>query len=84
LIPRLSKLELLVWKCEVQIKPRYLKEKRAATAALFLDGCSESSREDYDPLDHEHPVVDPHVSHFMQVPFRTRVKFPHSEHISPS
>jgi hypothetical protein len=33
---------------------------------------------------HEHPVVLPHVSHFMQVPFRTSVKFPHSEHISPS
>jgi hypothetical protein len=33
---------------------------------------------------HEHPVVDPHVSHFMQVPFRTKVKFPHSPHISPS
>jgi hypothetical protein len=33
---------------------------------------------------HEHPVVDPHVSHFMQVPLRTRVKLPHSEHISPS
>jgi hypothetical protein len=35
-------------------------------------------------LDHEHPVVDPHVSHFMQVPLRTSVKLPHSEHISPS
>jgi dGTPase len=33
---------------------------------------------------HEHPVVAPHVSHFMQVPFRTKVKFPHSPHISPS
>jgi hypothetical protein len=33
---------------------------------------------------HEHPVVDPHVSHFMQVPFRTSVKLPHSPHISPS
>jgi hypothetical protein len=33
---------------------------------------------------HEHPVVLPHVSHFMQVPFRTSVKLPHSEHISPS
>jgi hypothetical protein len=33
---------------------------------------------------HEHPVVDPHVSHFMHVPFRTSVKLPHSEHISPS
>src|SRR5215216_1214045 len=33
---------------------------------------------------HEHPVVLPHVSHFMQVPFRTSVKLPHSPHISPS
>ena len=33
---------------------------------------------------HEHPVVLPHVSHFMHVPFRTSVKFPHSPHISPS
>jgi hypothetical protein len=30
------------------------------------------------------PVVLPHVSHFMQVPLRTRVKLPHSLHISPS
>ncbi len=36
----------------------------------------------HDP--HEHPVVLPHVSHFMQVPFRTKVKFPHSPHASPS
>ncbi len=35
-------------------------------------------------LPHEHPVVLPHVSHFMQVPLRTRVKLPHSPHISPS
>ena len=33
---------------------------------------------------YEHPVVLPHVSHFMQVPFRTSVKFAHSPHISPS
>jgi hypothetical protein len=33
---------------------------------------------------HEHPVVDPQVSHFMHVPFLTKVKFPHSPHISPS
>jgi len=33
---------------------------------------------------YEHPVVDPQVSHFMQVPLRTRVKLPHSLHISPS
>jgi hypothetical protein len=30
------------------------------------------------------PVVLPHVSHFMHVPFRTSVKFMHSPHISPS
>jgi len=29
-------------------------------------------------------VVDPHVSHFMQVPFRTSVKFMHSGQASPS
>jgi hypothetical protein len=33
---------------------------------------------------YEHPVVLPHVSHFKHVPFRTSVKFKHSEHISPS
>ena len=33
---------------------------------------------------HEHPVVLPHVSHFMQVPFLTKVKFPHSPQASPS
>jgi hypothetical protein len=31
-----------------------------------------------------HPVVDPQVSHFKHVPFRTSVKFMHSVHISPS
>ena len=31
-----------------------------------------------------HPVVIPHVSHFIQVPFRTSEKCPHSLHISPS
>jgi hypothetical protein len=41
-----------------------------------------SDRRDLTP--YEHPVVLPHVSHFMQVPFRTSVKLPHSEHISPS
>ena len=33
---------------------------------------------------YEHPVVLPHVSHFMQVPFLTSVKLAHSPHISPS
>jgi hypothetical protein len=37
-----------------------------------------------DARTYEHPVVDPHVSHFMQVPLRTSVKLPHSLHISPS
>jgi hypothetical protein len=31
-----------------------------------------------------HPVVEPQVSHFMQVPLRTRVKLPHSVQASPS
>lgn len=33
---------------------------------------------------YEHPVVLPHVSHFMQVPLRTSVKFMHSPQASPS
>lgn len=32
----------------------------------------------------EQPVVLPHVLHFMHVPFRTKVKFPHSLQESPS
>ena len=31
----------------------------------------------------EHPLVAPHVSHFSHVPFRTMVKFWHSEHMLP-
>jgi hypothetical protein len=31
-----------------------------------------------------HPVVDPQVSHFKHVPFRTSVKFAHSGQDSPS
>ena len=34
--------------------------------------------------DHEHPLVDPQVSHFRQVPLRTSVKLPHSPQESPS
>lgn len=30
-----------------------------------------------------HPLVAPQVSHFSQVPFRTIVKFWHSEHMLP-
>lgn len=33
---------------------------------------------------HEHPLVEPQVSHFRQVPLRTIVKLPHSEQLSPS
>jgi hypothetical protein len=32
---------------------------------------------------YEHPLVLPHVSHFSHVPFRTIVKFWHSEHELP-
>jgi putative endonuclease len=35
-------------------------------------------------IDYEHPLVEPHVSHFKHVPFLTMVKFPHSEQLSPS
>lgn len=31
-----------------------------------------------------HPLVPPQVSHFRQVPLRTRVKLPHSRQFSPS
>ena len=30
------------------------------------------------------PIVESRVSHFLHVPFRTSVKLPHSEQISPS
>ncbi len=33
---------------------------------------------------HEHPVVDPHVSHLRHVPLRTSVKFWHSGQASPT
>src|SRR6185312_15840315 len=35
-------------------------------------------------LNYEHPVVDPHVSHFKHVPLRTSVKFPQVPQASPS
>jgi len=38
----------------------------------------------HDACDQLHPVVLPQVLHFMQVPFRTRVKLPHSPQASPS
>ena len=50
-------------------------ETRAVVRLPFLS----SGRRAY-----EHPVVLPHVSHFMQVPLRTRVKLPHSPQASPS
>ncbi len=33
---------------------------------------------------HEHPVVEPQVLHFRQVPLRTSVKLPHSPQLSPT
>ena len=35
-------------------------------------------------LSQEHPLVAPHVMHFRQLPFRTRVNEPQSLHASPS
>jgi hypothetical protein len=60
------------------------KKKGSLSAALFYSWMPGSSPGMTISEAHEHPVVDPHVSHFMQVPFRTSVKFPHSPHISPS
>ena len=34
--------------------------------------------------DYEQPLVEPQVTHFRQVPFRTMVKLPHSGQLSPS
>src|SRR5262245_55743480 len=56
-------------------KPLPFMKKAALRAALheaFGVGCQ------------LHPVVLPQVSHFKHVPLRTRVKFPHSPHASPS
>jgi hypothetical protein len=55
-------------------------------ARLFVreDGASRLSAGHDDGEGYEHPVVDPHVSHFMQVPLRTSVKLPHSPQASPS
>ena len=36
------------------------------------------------PCDQLQPLVAPQVSHLRQVPFRTRVKLPHSVQLSPS
>jgi DNA-directed RNA polymerase specialized sigma24 family protein len=47
--------------------------------SLQLSGSYVDGKETY-----EHPVVAPHVSHFMHVPFLTKVKLAHSLHISPS
>ena len=38
----------------------------------------------YSLLAYEQPVVLPHVSHFKQVPFRTKVKLAHSGQLSPT
>ena len=35
-------------------------------------------------FNYEHPFVEPHVLHFIQVPFLTKVKLPHSPQASPS
>ena len=45
---------------------------------VLVEGVSEILRS------HEHPLVEPQVSHFRQVPLRTMVKLPHSEQLSPS
>jgi hypothetical protein len=58
--------------------------KKAALWAAFVvvDGRVKPGHDESQA--HEHPVVEPHVSHFKHVPLRTRVKFPHSPQASPS
>ncbi len=59
-------------------------KKRAVHRAALevVDGRIKSGHNELE--NYEHPVVDPHVSHFKHVPFRTSVKFPHSPQASPS
>ena len=54
------------------------KSKEAGT----MSGLSYTARDCY--VVQEHPLVEPQVSHFRQVPLRTIVKLPHSEQLSPS
>jgi len=61
------------------------KSHPATDCCPFPGGLAGSTTNSFDTSGpYEHPVVLPHVSHFMQVPFRTSVKLPHSPHISPS
>ena len=52
--------------------------------ALQRAGLMITSTRSWDIKKLKHPVVEPQVSHFMQVPLRTRVKLPHSPQASPS
>src|SRR5690606_8306313 len=49
-------------------------------AVVFLD---ERGLLTYTSCTQLHPLVEPQVSHFSQVPLRTMVKFWHSEHMLP-
>jgi len=60
------------------------KGKGGRMAALFEVGDGRVKPGHDESGNYEHPVVDPHVSHFMQVPLRTSVKLPHSPQASPS
>ncbi len=53
-------------------------------AAATSAHCSKNLTSQSGMYAYEHPVVPPQVSHFMQVPLRSKVKLPHSPQASPS
>ena len=57
------------------------RQRLETKSARSYDRAEHSFRESLSPQ--LHPLVAPQVSHFSQVPFRTMVKFWHSEHTLP-
>jgi hypothetical protein len=53
------------------------------TIPVLIRSCYQSYST-HDSADQLHPLVEPQVLHFMQVPLRTSVKFPHEPQASPS
>ena len=71
--------------------PRLRGDERRSSGRLLFSfrkvtrrGAARRPGNDVVSMAYEHPVVEPQVSHFMQVPLRTSVKFWHSPQASPS
>jgi hypothetical protein len=75
--------DLHAWKvpcrcsCDYRFAPR-------VTSSFFIARNKKGGSFDPPLVDHEHPLVDPHVSHLRHVPFLTIVKLLHSEQATPS